>query len=78
LQKEYSAALESYDRAIAINPNFHEAWYERGNALAELGRHEYALLNFDRAISIEPNFALASPYSNSIAILKQLRVTTQP
>jgi tetratricopeptide (TPR) repeat protein len=31
--KEYEAAIASYDQALKIKPDYHEAWYNRGNAL---------------------------------------------
>ena len=52
LQQDYTAALDSYDRAIAIDPNFYEAWYERGNALATLERAGGRLqCNFKKCLS---------------------------
>ncbi len=39
----YPEALASCDKAIAINPNYAEAWNGRGVALGELGRHAEAL-----------------------------------
>ena len=32
--------IESYEKAVAINPNHADAWYYRGNVLAQLGRRE--------------------------------------
>jgi len=47
----YSEALAAYDRALALRPDHHDTLYNRGVALAELGRPEEALaafeLNFD-------------------------------
>ncbi len=36
----YDEAIESYDRAVAIKPDTHEAWYNRGVSLSNLGRYE--------------------------------------
>jgi tetratricopeptide (TPR) repeat protein len=47
-------ALESYDRALALNPDFVEALNNRGNALRDLGRPDEALTSYDRAIVLQP------------------------
>ncbi|MBD2041088.1 CHAT domain-containing protein [Microcoleus sp. FACHB-672] len=48
------AALASYNRALEIEPTYHDAWSNRGSVLGELGRFEEALLCYNRAIEIEP------------------------
>ena len=55
----YEAAIESYDRAIALQPAFAEAHSNRGNALHELHRFEDALAGYDRALALRPDFAEA-------------------
>jgi protein O-GlcNAc transferase len=52
-------ALASYDRVLAIKPDFARAHYSRGNALCELNRHEEAVASYDRVLAIEPDFARA-------------------
>lgn len=37
------AAITSYDEALKIKPDLHEAWDNRGTTLAELGRYEDAI-----------------------------------
>lgn len=36
-------AIDSYDKAIAIDPKLAQAWYNRGNALSALGKHQEAI-----------------------------------
>ena len=48
-------AIESYDRALAINPNFYHAWRDRGIALSQNQQHKKALESFKKALSIKPN-----------------------
>lgn len=55
----YSAALASYDRTLAIQPNHCEAWILRGGVLTHLDRYEEALASFEKALEIEPNNQLA-------------------
>ncbi|WYL97507.1 MAG: tetratricopeptide repeat protein [Gloeotrichia echinulata IR180] len=53
--KEYEAAIACYDKALSIKPDYHQAWYNRGNALGNLGRHEEAIACYDKALSIKPD-----------------------
>ncbi|WP_159788086.1 CHAT domain-containing protein [Sodalinema gerasimenkoae] len=50
----FEEALESFDRALALNPNLYQAWGNRGNALSKLGRYEEALESCDRALALNP------------------------
>ena len=54
--KEYKQAIASYDQALEIKPDKHEAWYNRGNALGNLGRFEQAIASWDRALEIKPDY----------------------
>jgi Flp pilus assembly protein TadD len=65
------AALESFDRALAIEPRFAKAHCNRGVALAELGQWQEALASYDQALRIAPG--LASAHSNRAAVLLKLR-----
>ena len=56
---KHDEALKSYERAIEINPNDAEAWYNKGAVLGNLGKHDEALKCFDKAIEINPNDAEA-------------------
>ena len=48
----HEAALESYERAIALEPDVPVAHLNRGTALVALHRHEAALARYDRAIAL--------------------------
>ena len=48
-------AIASYDKAIEIKPDDHEAWYYRGIALGKLGRNEEAIASYDKALEIKPD-----------------------
>ena len=56
------AAIDDYDRAIAINPNYANAYGNRGNAKSDLGQKQAAIIDYNRAIAINPNFTMA--YNN--------------
>ncbi|MBD1219195.1 MAG: tetratricopeptide repeat protein, partial [Aphanizomenon flos-aquae Clear-A1] len=58
LQK-YQEAIASYDKAIAIKPDFHEAWYGRGLCLDNLQKYQEAIASFDKAIAIKSDYYYA-------------------
>ncbi len=51
---EAARAVELFDRAIAIRPDFPEAHDNRGTALYALDRFEAAAASYDRAIALKP------------------------
>jgi tetratricopeptide (TPR) repeat protein len=53
--KEYEAAIASYDKAVEFKPDKHEAWYNRGIALGNLGRNEEAIASYDKAVEFKPD-----------------------
>ncbi|NJR53251.1 MAG: tetratricopeptide repeat protein [Acaryochloris sp. CRU_2_0] len=53
---EREEAIASYDQALQIKPDFHEAWYNRGSALGELGHYEEAIASYNQALEIKPDF----------------------
>lgn len=56
---KYKLALEAFDKAIELKPDYAEAWNNKGWALSALGRNEEALKAYDKAIELKPDFALA-------------------
>jgi tetratricopeptide (TPR) repeat protein len=53
--KRYEEAITSYDKALEIKPDYHEAWNNRGIALRKLGRYEEAIASYDKALEIKPD-----------------------
>ena len=53
-QGRYNEAVQSYDRAIMLNPQLEAAWINKGNALYMQGNYDQALQAFDRAIEMDP------------------------
>jgi tetratricopeptide (TPR) repeat protein len=62
--------IELFGRAIALKPDFVEAYNNRGAALADLGRLEDALSHYDKAIALKPDHAGA--HNNRGATLARL------
>jgi tetratricopeptide (TPR) repeat protein len=59
-QQNYHGALADYDRVIALNPNFAEAYNNRGILKYEkLNNPQRALADYNKAISLKPNYVLA-------------------
>ncbi len=62
-----SAALTSYDQAIALQPDAYEYWFNRGLTLFYLGHLQQALTSYEQAISIKPDFYKAW-YNKSLVL----------
>ncbi len=54
--KRYDDALNAYNRALTIRPEYAEAWQGQGDALLELEEYEEALEAYDKAIQIQPDY----------------------
>lgn len=63
-------ALSAYDRAIALQPDYVDPHFNRGNALLRQGRMAEALASFEQTIALAPALALA--HYNRGVVLEQL------
>lgn len=54
-----SDKILAYDKAIACQPDFAEAYFGRGKAKKELKKYQEAIEDFTKAIEYNPNFAEA-------------------
>jgi len=70
-QQQPLEALKLYEQALALKPNFADAWQNKGVALHKLGRYSEAVSAFDKAIALKPNSADA--WSNRGAALWALK-----
>ena len=52
---KYEEAIECYDKAIQINPNYSNAFNIKGHALYNLNKYEETIECYDKAIQINPN-----------------------
>ena len=64
------AALANYDRALALRPDFMEAWSNRGAVLKGMRRHKEALDSFDRALALQPEHV--GVLNNRAGVLQEL------
>lgn len=58
----YNKAIDYCDRAIDQDPNYAEAYYERGRAKHYQEQYESAIFDFDKFISLNPNYVEAYYY----------------
>src|SRR5258706_10541844 len=49
-------AIASYDKAIALKPDYTSAISNRGNALMDLKRIEEAIASYEQALAFDPGF----------------------
>jgi tetratricopeptide (TPR) repeat protein len=54
---EYDAALADYTRALALNPDYYEAYTNRGHTYYVMAEYDFALADYLHALSLEPNAA---------------------
>jgi len=55
---QYDRAIQDFDQTIRLNPNFAEAFYDRGLAYRVLGQQNLAALDFAKARQLNPNLRL--------------------
>lgn len=70
LGTEYQAAIEHFQRAIELNPDFAEPYYRLGNVFANLGDEKSALKYWTIAMQKDPKNQLNSLIQSSIHLAK--------
>jgi len=61
----FDKSEEYYKKALKINPEYAEAYFNYGNLLITLGKHEEAIKQFEKALEIAPNFEAARSNLNA-------------
>lgn len=61
-KENFDAAIANFDKALALNPNYAEAYNSRGEARSRLRDYEGAIKDYNQAITLDPKLAIA--YSN--------------
>lgn len=59
-QGRLQEALAQFDAAIAVDPDYVDAYSNRGVTLQELNRLEEAIASFDKSIELKPDYAEAN------------------
>ena len=56
---QFVEAFQTYDKALAVNPNCADCYNDRGLSLFYIGDPTSALESFDKAIALDPDFTHA-------------------
>ena len=56
IKAKLEEAIEAYNKALSIKPDYAEAYNNMGNALKEQGKLEEAIEAYNKALSIKPDF----------------------
>jgi tetratricopeptide (TPR) repeat protein len=51
--RNYQEAIYCYDKALEIDQDYSEAWYEKGKTLDKLEQYKEAITCYDKALSID-------------------------
>jgi tetratricopeptide (TPR) repeat protein len=54
---QYEQAILEYNNALELNPQYVEAYVNRGNAYEAMGVHKDAIRDYNRAIELDPNYS---------------------
>src|ERR1700732_1034288 len=57
----FEEALQSYDKALAIEPGFADALCNRANVFRSLGRPGQAVVDLEKAVALAPGHEVALP-----------------
>ncbi|WP_461459117.1 tetratricopeptide repeat protein [Methanothrix sp.] len=53
---KYDEAIEAYEQAIRLDPNYAAAWNNRGITLYERGQNDEAIASYNMALGIDPQY----------------------
>jgi len=56
---DYMGAIQDYNKAIELNPNYARAYYNRGATKGKLGEYRGAIQDYNKAIELNPNYVNA-------------------
>ena len=68
--KDFNSAIEAYNKALVIKPDYAEAYINLGSALKEQGKLEEAIEAYNKALAIKPGHAEAY-YNMGITLQEQ-------
>jgi predicted O-linked N-acetylglucosamine transferase (SPINDLY family) len=70
--KRYDEAIDHYDKALSLKPDYVVAYSNKANVLHELKRYDEAIDHYDKALSLKSNYAeVWSNKGNSLYKLKR-------
>ncbi|MGK7949640.1 MAG: tetratricopeptide repeat protein [Xenococcaceae cyanobacterium] len=68
-EKNYQQAIENFNQAIQLNPQYAEAYYSRGEVYLDQGNYQQAIENLDQVIHLNPQHDYAY-FNRGIAYYK--------
>src|SRR5208337_4309098 len=57
IEKNWDVVIFAFDKAILLNPNYTEAYFNRGLAYSSLGNNDKAITDYNKAIDLNPKDA---------------------
>ena len=69
-------AMDAFETAISIKPDYALAYYNMGNVLKNQGKLEEAIESYNKAISIKPDYAEA--WNNIYFAIQAIKIKTPP
>ena len=70
-KRDFKKAIELYDAAIKLKPEFPEAELQRANALLAIDHPKEAIEGFHRAVALRPNWVMAyATFGRALAIMR--------
>jgi superkiller protein 3 len=76
VNNQLEEAIISYDHALKLKSDLHEAWNNRGIALGNLGRLEEEISAYDNALKIKPDYYQAR-YNREIALKNLVKLAEE-
>lgn len=67
--RDLDGAKRDFGRAIALNPDYYQAWYNRGVAMERSGQLDSAAANYQMALVIQPGFTDAARSMDRLAAM---------
>ena len=53
---KYEQAIEAFNRALEIKPDYYKAWKNKGIALRKFGKYKEAIEAYDKALKIKSDY----------------------
>jgi tetratricopeptide (TPR) repeat protein len=66
-EDRYDEAIQYYDKALKLNPNYVDVLNNKALVLSDLGRHEEAIQYLDKVLEIDPNNVDALDMKRSVS-----------